>query len=179
MEENSGMSTYQDELDDLIDALHPLAVRAKVKSSHWIATPDGEYLTNDGNEWCYDCGMAKVKNLRKRDRKRADEYILDGGWVSEHETPPHCAHCGVKLRASLLIYGGIYELDHFRDNPPVPDNIDHAYEVSEMLSAFRYCNPQHDDLAKEAIKIGRDLVAGTGTAHTQGSELGPDSRESV
>lgn len=151
-------STYHPEVDDLIDALRPLASRAKVESAYWIATPDGEYLSNNGNEWCYDCGTAKVKNLRKHDRKRADEYLLDGGWVSEHETPPMCAHCGVKLRASLLVYGGLYELDHFRDNPPEPGNVDHAYEVSEMLSAFQYTRQEHDDFAREAIEVARVLA---------------------
>lgn len=152
-------STHHEEVDTLIDALRPLASQAKVEDAHWIVTPDGEYISNNGNEWCYRCGSAKVRNLRKRNPKRADEYLLDGGWVSEHDTPPHCAHCGVKLRAHLLIYGGIYELDHFRDNPPVPGNVDHAHEISEMLSAFHYTAPEHNELAAEAIEIGRALVA--------------------
>lgn len=148
-----------DAINDLIDALSPLASQAKVENSYWIVTPDGEYLSDNGNEWCYDCGSAKVRNLRKHDRKRADEYILDGGWVSEHDTPPMCAHCGVKLRASLLFYGGTYELDHFRENPPEPGNVDHAYEVSEMLSALQYTKEDDAHLAREAIEIARKLIA--------------------
>ena len=151
--------THHSEVDELIDKLRPLASQARVENAHWIVTPEGEYVSNNGNEWCFDCGSAKLKNLRKNDRKNADGYILDGGWVSEHDTPPMCAHCGVKLSASLTTCGGIYELDHFRDNPPVPGNIDQAYEVSEMLSAFQYTRPEHDSLAAEAIEIGRKLVS--------------------
>ncbi|WP_421565941.1 hypothetical protein [Ochrobactrum sp. EDr1-4] len=152
-------STHHKEIDELLDKLTPLASQARVENAHWIVTPEGEYVSNNGNEWCFDCGSAKLKNLRKHNRKNADGYILDGGWAIDHDTPPMCAHCGVKLRASLLVYGGIYELDHFRDNPPVPGNIDHAYEVSEMLSAFQYTRSEHDGLAAEAIEIGQKLVS--------------------
>lgn len=149
---------YHPEIDELIDTLRPLSAKADVKYGYWITTPDGEYLSNNGNQWCRACGMAKVKNLRKRDRKRADEYRLDGGWVSEHDTPPMCNHCGVKLSATLLIHAGLYELDHFRENPPEPGNANHAYEVSEMLSAFNYCEARYNDFAIEAIEIGRRLA---------------------
>lgn len=154
--------THHPEVDELLDKLRPLASQARVENAHWLVTPEGEYVSNNGNEWCFDCGSAKLKNLRKHDRKNADGYILDGGWISEHETPPMCAHCGVKLRASLLVSGGIYELDHFRDNAPEPGNVNHAYEVSEMLSAFQYTRPEHDSLAAEAIEIGCKLVSAIG-----------------
>lgn len=153
-------TTYHPETDEIVDALRALASQCRVENAHWIATPDGgQYESTNGSDWCRECGMAKLRHLRKHDRKRADEYILDGSWVSEHDTPPMCAHCGVKLHASLLAYGGIYELEHFRDNPPVPGNVEHAYEISEMLSAFQYTRAEHDDLAIEAIEIGRRLVA--------------------
>lgn len=151
-------TTYHPEVDELIDALRPIACQARVEDAYWITTPDGEYLSNNGNEWCRDCGSAKVKHLRRHDRRHADAYILDGGWVSEHESPPMCAGCGVKLRATLLIYGGISELDHFRGHPPELSP-SQAYEISEMLSAFQYTKPEHDDLAREAIAIGRALVS--------------------
>ncbi|TIX20939.1 hypothetical protein [Mesorhizobium sp.] len=152
-------TTYHSEVDEIIDALRSLASQCRVETAYWIATPDGEYESQNGSDWCRDCGMAKLRNLRKHDRRRADEYILDGGWVSEHDTPPMCAHCGVKLKATLLAYGGIYELEHFRDNPPAPGDVNHAYEISEMLSAFQYTRAEHDSLAKEAIEIGLALVS--------------------
>lgn len=153
-------TTYHPEVDEIIEALRPLANQCRVEAAYWIATPGGgQYESMDGSDWCRECGMAKVRHLRKHDRKHANEYILDGGWVSEHDTPPMCVHCGVKLEASLLAYGGVYELEHFRDNPPIPGNVDHAYEVSEMLSAFQCTRPDHDDAAREAIEIGRFLVA--------------------
>lgn len=154
-----GEVTHHEEADELIDALRPLASQARVESAYWISTPHGEYLSNNGNEWCRECGTAKVKHLRKHDKKRASDYILDGGWVCEHDTPPACAHCGVSLRANLTVHGGLYELDYFRDNPPDPGNIDDAYQISEMLAAFQYTESRYDTLAAEAIQIGRRLVA--------------------
>jgi len=162
------------EIYQLITQLKPLAALAKVEDAYWISTPDGEYRSSDGAEWCFDCGNPMVKHLRKNDKSRRDDYILDGGWVCEHETPPHCAHCGVKLRASLLVYGGIYELEHFRENPPEPGSINHAYEVSEMLSAFEHTKSDHEDLYREAIEIGRALVAGN-CALSEAKETGDEA----
>lgn len=155
-------TTYHEDVNDLIDALRPLASQARVESAYWISTPDGEYLSHNGNEWCRDCGTAKVRHLRKHDRKRARDYILDGGWVCEHDTPPACAHCGVRLRANLTVHGGLYELDHFRENQPDSENIDDAYQISEMLAAFQYTKSRYDTFAAEAIEIGSRLVAAVG-----------------
>lgn len=164
-------TTRHSEIAELIDALRPLASQAKVKRAYWITTPDGEYLSDNSNEWCRGCGTAKVKHLRKHDRKRRGDYILAGGWCTEHDTPPHCAHCNVKLEASLLTYGGLYELDHFRDNPPVPGNVDHAYEISEMLLALAYTKPENHQFALEAIEIARALIAAaTPSASEKGGE---------
>jgi hypothetical protein len=146
---------------DLTVLLAPLADQARVEDAYWITTPDGEYISNNGNEWCHTCGTAKVRNLRRRDRRRADDYRLDGGWTTGHDTPPHCAHCGVKLRAYLHFCGAVYELDHFRDNPPKPGNADLAYEVSEMLSALEYTRREDTGVAEEAIAIAEALVAQT------------------
>ncbi len=69
-----------------------------------------------------------------------------------------CACCGVKLEASYLPYAGLYELEHFAANPPIPGNIDHAYEIREMLSAFICCREENEEPARQAIQIARTLV---------------------
>lgn len=147
------------EIDDLMEKLRPLAIQAKTETAYWITVDGGEYPHDNGNEWCYDCGSKEVAKLKAENPdKDEDYYFLDGGWCSEHETPPMCAECGVKLEASLLTYAGIYELEHFADNPPTPGNVTHAYEVHEMLSAFICCGEQYEEPARQAIQIARTLV---------------------
>mgnify|MGYP006170815271 CR=1 FL=1 len=150
------------ECAELIDALRPLASTVLVKDAHWICTPDGEYThsVSGGSNWCRDCARAIVRHLRKKDRnrERRSDYILDGGWPTEHETPPFCAHCGARLDAILLSYGALEELDHFRENPPTPWNAGEAYEISEMLSAFEVTGPDDSDFVAEAVAIATKLV---------------------
>lgn len=155
--------SLDDALREAISALRPLAARAEVRDAYWISTPDGELLSDNGNEWCREHGMAKVRNLRRRDRRRRDDYILDGGWVSEHDTPPRCAHCGVRLRASLLSCGVMEEVDFFQEHPPRPGNADDAYALVEVLEGL-FCAPAEDEeLVREALGIARALAA----AHKQ------------
>lgn len=147
------------EIDDIVEALRPLASQVETKEAHWITTPDGEHANeHGGNDWCEECAEKEIEGLRAKDADNADDYRLDGGWASEHDSPPHCAGCGVRLQANLTAAGGIYELDHFREHAPEPGNAGHAYEVSEMLDAFRCVDPEHEEAAREAIAIGRKLA---------------------
>lgn len=148
-----------EEIGELMEKLRPLAIQCKTETAYWITVDGGEYLTDNSNEWCWDCGSKEVAKL-KAENPDKDEgyYFLDGGWVSEHDTPPMCACCGVKLEASLLTYGGIYELEHFASNPPTPGNVDEAYEVREMLSAFICCREENEEPARQAIQIAQTLV---------------------
>jgi len=153
---------HHEEIADLIRALQPLASKAVTKDGHWISLPDGSsYTTDNGSDYCRDCAEKIVRRLRRKDPKRADEYVIDGGWTCERDTPPHCADCGAKLECILLFYGGISELDHFRRNPPISGNVDHAYEIREMLSAFEFTKAADAHLAREAIAIAKKLIEST------------------
>lgn len=152
------MIIHQEEVHDLIIALEPLARSAEVRNAYWISTPDGEYLSNNGNEWCRTCGLYMVRHLKRQDRKRRDDYLLDGGWTSEHDTPPACAHCGVRLKAHLTIHGAAYELDHFRESPPQPGCPDDAYSFVEILYAVEYVSEEDAEIAEEAISLAKALV---------------------
>jgi hypothetical protein len=151
---------HSPECRDLADALWPLASKATVKSGYWITTPDGEYQpAHATNNWCGDCGTFMVRHLRRRDPKRRSEYMLDGGWVSEYDTPIACAHCGVRLRCSMLTTGAAEELDYFRDHPPRPGNPDDAYDFHEVLTALEYADERDIWMVEEALVIGRAAVA--------------------
>lgn len=133
---------------DLSAALQPFA--APTKPCHWLRTPDGD----PGTEWCPDCGHSKLRNLRKHDRKRRDDYILDGGWPMEQDSLPTCVSCGAFLRASLTAYGAQYELDHYLENGlQGPHDVDALY-LSEILDSI---DPEDDDFG-EAIRLGSALL---------------------
>lgn len=150
---------HHPEARKIADALYPVAKQVTVKSAHWITLPDGSsFYTDDGAEWCHDCGRAMLRHLKRRDRKNRRGYMLDGGWISEHETPPHCCGCHSKLDAILLTYGALEELSHFRDSPPNPKSPDQVYEVREMLVALEYAKKDDTPYVREAIKIGRRLA---------------------
>lgn len=154
-----GEIIHHPEAGKIADALYAVAKHVPVKSAHWITLPDGSsFYTNHGAEWCRDCGRAMLRRLRKQDRKRRSDYMLDGGWVSEHETPPHCCGCGSKLDATLTTYGALEELAHFRENPPLAKSAEQVYEVREMLEALEYADEENSPAAHEAIEIGRNLL---------------------
>lgn len=161
-----GDIVHQRDVYDIVRALDPIAEAVEVRPAHWIVTPDGgSYYGDGGGEWCRACARAVLRHLRRRDRRHRHEYALDGGWVCEHDTPPHCAGCGVKLEATLLSYGALEELAHFRENPPSPDRPETVYEVREMLSALEYTKAENTKYALEAIAIGRKLVEQIGARH--------------
>jgi hypothetical protein len=150
---------HHPEVRDIVRALDPIAETVPVKNAHWITLPDGSsYYGSHGAEWCRDCARPMIRHLRRKDRRHRRDYVLDGGWCSEHETPPHCAGCGVKLECTLTSYGALEELDHFRDNPPSPAFPHTIYEVREMVQAVEYIDVRYDEFALEAITIGRTLA---------------------
>lgn len=126
---------------------------AQTKPCHWIATPNGDH----GREWCPDCGRFKVRNLRRHDRRRRDDYILDGGWRTSHDTMPMCANCGALLSGYLTGYGASQELDYYEDtglsnNPPVD-----ALYLSEIIENL----PDDDGRLDMAMTFARQVLAAT------------------
>jgi len=149
------------ELRELADALYPLAKQAQVKAAYWISTPRGEYQTHHGNnEWCRDCGTFMVRHLRRRERDRGKrrDYILDGGWSSEHDTLISCTQCGARLACSLLSYGAWEEIGYFEENGVRPGNAADAYDLSEALFALEYATMEDRSDLRRACKVGRAAI---------------------
>ncbi len=146
-----------DEIWGLILSLRPLASTVEERECHWISTPKGDL----GNEWCQSCGRAMVRHLRRRekDRRKREDYILDGGWRTDHDGPVFCAGCGVRLNGSLTEYGAIEELEHYSTYGFRPGNAYDAYEMTEMISALEYTSEGSAELAQQAIEIVRRFVA--------------------
>ena len=133
---------------DLERALQPLAANVEVRALHWIHTPEGD----QGNEWCFDCGRYKVRNLRRRDRKNREDYGLDGGWRTEEEGFKFCEGCGAHLDAHVLPYGVYSELDYYREYGFSTDATLDAYYISEMLNSL-CCTDGSQEQEQAALEL--------------------------
>jgi len=152
-------SVHHPDCDRLIAVLHPMTRGVRVKRGYWITDPDcGMHINENGGDWCYLCGSVTVLQLQALDAERRDEYTLDGGWRSEHDTPPMCAGCGAKIDGALLLYGAVYELEHFREHPPKSGSADDCYAICEMLAALSFTSVEDAPLAQEAIAIADAML---------------------
>lgn len=119
---------------------------------HWIATPDGD----EGREWCPDCGWAKVRNLRRRDRRRRSHYILDGGWRTNHDSMPICAGCGAFLDGYLTSFGASQELDYYCEAGLSTSAAVDALYLSEILDSI---DQDDDEAVAAAVALAREVLA--------------------
>lgn len=141
---------------DLAKKIEALAAPVEDSNPYWICTPGGEYETNNGNDWCADCGRAMFKHLRRKDKARRADYFFDGGWSGiESDSPRFCAHCYKPLRVSLTGYGIEEELAHYRENGfNVAQVAYEAYSIDRLMCAASW----GDDSAEEIQTLARDFV---------------------
>ena len=141
---------------ELARKVHAIASKAKDSAPFWISTPSGEYETNNGNDWCETCAVFIFRHLRKKDRKRAADYFLDGGSRAESDSHRFCAHCSCWLRVSLTGYGVEEELHHYRENGiGLNSVVDEAYSLDLLLNAVSW----RGDHEEEVLAIARDFMA--------------------
>lgn len=149
---------YVPEVCALIEQLAPFLPKERPEPAHWISTPDGDL----GNEWCGDCGHYKVRNLRRRDRKRRTDYILDGGWRAENDNFPYCVGCGKRLDACPTEYCISETIHHFETCGFSTDAAEDAFEIEEVLDHldYRYGYDQAtEELRTAAIKVAASFLA--------------------
>lgn len=140
---------------DLAKKIEALAAPVEDSNPHWICTPAGEYETNNGNDWCGDCGQALFKHLRRKDKAHRTDYFFDGGARCESDTHKFCAHCGKWLRVSLTACGVEEELYHYRENGfNVADPANEAYSI-DLLMRYASWGADH---TKEIQTLARDFV---------------------
>lgn len=126
-------------------------IAVKRRPFHWILTPDGDH----GEEWCPDCGHFKVRNLRRHDRKRRADYILDGGWRTEHDGIRICAGCAAFLDGGLTTYGAKSELEYYREcGLSTQRDVDALY-LSEIIGSLCF----DDEDAPFALSLAEAVVA--------------------
>lgn len=77
----------------------------------------------EGDDFCLACCEAKVEELLQK-RPGADVNV-DGGFGTDHDSPPYCTTCGVKLDGFLTEYGADEELRALTDEcPPSFDDVE-------------------------------------------------------
>ncbi|WP_370677574.1 hypothetical protein [Pleomorphomonas sp. PLEO] len=135
-------------------------VAQETKPCHWISTPDGD----QGDDWCPDCGNYKVRNLRRHDRRRRREYILDGGWCTDHDSMPFCAGCGSILSGSLTSYGSAEELAYYLENGLSETPRVDAIYLAEIMEALVYIEIADCDLSR-ITEMARQTIAAAGGAN--------------
>lgn len=136
---------YVQEVLDLSEKVALIASKERLPYPRWISTPDGDL----GSEWCSDCGYYKVRNLRRRDRKRREDYILDGGWRTEEENFLNCTACGVALDVSLTDFGVEQVLETYEENGFTTSRTSDAREIGELLSSVEYRFERDDERSEE------------------------------
>lgn len=142
--------------------IEDVAKFAQDSEIHWICTPAGEYETNNGNDWCKQCGMYMFRHLRKKDRKRLKDYYFDGGFRTESDSHRFCAHCGCWLRISLTSYGVEEELAHYRENGVGSDE-NEAYALDILMRAVSW-GSEHED---EVMALARQFLANRASISTE------------
>lgn len=125
---------YIKEFDTLTPQLYVLAHLFQVEPCHWIAQPKGD----DCLDWCAECGEQRLATLRLEDPENAGEYILDGGWRSESDSPCWCEGCGVRLDMALTDYGASEELSSYVCEGIHGIYPEVAYDLAELADHYDY-----------------------------------------
>lgn len=115
---------------------------------HWIGgTGDVKRFPYDGaTDFCRECAEAAIAEFyEEHPDQRGDEddeptLFLDGGWNTEHDSPPYCEVCGDALDGSLTEYAVDQELEHFEEHPA---DLDYPGEWAVLANALE--NLDDDD----------------------------------
>lgn len=115
---------------------------------HWFPAD----LDDPGANWCRPCAEKRLIELRREDPDEIrlwldyddddfallsdDELIkrtkcIDGGWVSEVDSPAECEGCGVSLDHILSDDGVTQEIEHFLRYTPDINNPEEWYALDE------------------------------------------------
>lgn len=140
---------YVPEVTALIEQIRPMVGKMPIKYPRWISTPEGDL----GTEWCSDCGYFKVRNLRRKDRKRCRDYILDGGWRTEEDHFCFCEACGVTLDVCLTDYGAEEAIRTFEECGFSTSRQHDAYELAELLDRVEYASHSGDNPDQRAAVV--------------------------
>ena len=108
-----------------LSSLEVIAEKDDLSLGHWIT--DSDCADEDYCERCIDAAVV----LR---RKEGHDAIRDGGWTTEHDSPPYCESCGEKIGYTPTDYCAEQELEHFGAYPPEADiGPNDAYDLTTAI----------------------------------------------
>lgn len=154
---NSGH--YHDDIFQMKFALSVMAIAAEPEeSARWIVTHEGD----EGEEYCSDCGNARVAELREQFPDHKDDIYLDGGWNIQMDHHPFCCKCGTRLDGDPTDYCISEEISHFLENGFHCVNAEIAYEIEAIVSSFEYQfaneSPERTKNRESARTLGRSYL---------------------
>lgn len=94
-------------VEQAADMLRTSAETVHVEDCHWISDSD-----NYPEDYCFDCATA-IAERGVVDTVHGDMVTVDGGWRSEHDSPPYCEGCGARLGYSPTDYCTGAEIDNY------------------------------------------------------------------
>ncbi len=102
--------------------LEEIAKDVELVDGCWIA--DGDCAEFNYCEKCIDDAVLS------RIGEGFPDAIRDGGWTTEHDTPPFCEWCEAKIRYNPTDECSYSELEHFKTYPPDADiGPEEAYDL--------------------------------------------------
>jgi hypothetical protein len=96
--------------DVVLALLAPRAARVRTQPCHWLTGGDENEAADD---YCRRCALLRLRERRREE----DQPALDGGWETEHDTPPVCVRCGRRLDGRLTQHGAGEEAAHYEAEP--------------------------------------------------------------
>lgn len=98
------------------------------KDAYWI------YGADAGNDYCQECAEAEIEKLKAAEPD--EEYKLDGGWRTEHDSTPFCETCHCRLDGGLTYYGAEQVLEHFLEHGVDLESADDCLSMEEVINTI-------------------------------------------
>jgi hypothetical protein len=145
--------------------LAPIAspVEKEAEYSRWISARQAD--PEQSADWCLECARAEVGRLNTEHPEH--DYLVDGGWGSETDSPPYCCQCDKPLNDHLSEYAIEAEIEHYSDYPICLRGRQKAHSAFRFRQMILSGNFKEDDPAswKFFRKLERAYKRRQGSIH--------------
>jgi len=138
---------------------------------HWF----GDDFHDAGKDFCRDCAEKLVDEKYAADPKRFENLYgecedaeerysaaIDGGFDTDHDSPPYCETCGAKLSGYLTEYGADQEIEALTDDcAPTFDDVDGWAKLGRAIINLSDDDPRWRRIVK-VVEAGRVAEARVG-----------------
>lgn len=133
-----------------------------------------------GEDFCWECATKVVDEKYKADPKRFEELYgecedaeeryraIDGGFGTDHDSPPFCDTCGAKLSGSLTEYGAAVEIAALTgDCAPTFDDVEGWAALDLAITNLADDDPRWRDVARVVEAARRQEANATAPGMTE------------